>query len=72
MLKPKGKKKRKKAVFAKESATCRAKRETRIKKQAKAKKVKEMLEGVPTACDIGGKKRQQCVRLLVAMIQVSL
>ena len=54
--KAKGKKKRKKAVFAKESAACRAKRETRIQKQAKLKTVKEMLEGVPTACDIGGKK----------------
>ena len=54
--KAKGKKKRKKAVFAKESAACRAKRETRIQKQAKLKTVKEMLQGVPTACDIGGKK----------------
>lgn len=54
--KAKGKNKRKKAVFAKESAACRAKRETRIQKQAKLKTVKEMLHGVPTACDIGGKK----------------
>jgi Transposase domain (DUF772) len=54
--KAKGKNKRKKAVFAKESAACRAKRETRIQKQAKAKTVTEMLQGVPTACDIGGKR----------------
>ena len=54
--KAKGKKKRKKAVFAKESATSRAKRETRIKKQTKLKTVEEMLDGVPTACDIGCKK----------------
>ena len=54
--KAKGKKKRKKAVFAKESATSRANRETRIKKQAKLKTVEEMLDGIPTACDMGGKK----------------
>jgi hypothetical protein len=47
--KAKGKKKRKKAVFAKESAACRAKRDTRLRKQAKARSIKEMRHGVSTA-----------------------
>jgi len=54
--KTKSKKKRKKPVFAKESATSRAIPKTRLQKQLKAKSVTAMLHGVRTACDISGKK----------------
>lgn len=54
--KTKSKKKRKKQVFAKESATSRAIPKTRLQKQLKAKSVTAMRHGVRTACDISGKK----------------
>jgi len=54
--KRKSKKKRKKHVFAKESATCRAIPKTRLQKQLRAKTVPAMLDGIATACDIGGKR----------------
>ena len=55
--KPKGSKKGRKAhTFGKETQAQRASRETRIEKQLRAKNVEEMLQGIPTACDIGGKK----------------
>ena len=51
-----GKKRRKTHTFAKETPAQRASRETRIQKQLRAKTVEEMLTGIPTACDLGGKK----------------
>ena len=51
-----GKKRRKKTTFAKETQAQRAARGTRIEKQLKANSVEEMLKGIPTACDLGGKQ----------------
>ena len=48
----------------------KAKGEKKRKKLLFTKEI-EMLECVPTACDIGGKKRQPWVCLLAAGIQVS-
>jgi len=55
--KPKNeKKRRKKTTCSKETQAQRASRDTRIEKQLKATTVEEMLKGIPTACDLGGKK----------------
>ena len=51
-----GKKARKPTVFAKETQAQRDARGTRIEKQLKAKTVAEMMQGIPTACDLGGKQ----------------
>ena len=51
-----GKKDRKLHIFAKETQAQRDARGTRIEKRLKATTVAEMLQGIPTACDLGGKK----------------
>jgi Transposase DDE domain/Transposase domain (DUF772) len=51
-----GKKDRKLHIFAKETQAQRDARGTRIEKQLKATTVAEMMQGIPTACDLGGKK----------------
>lgn len=49
-----GKKSRNPHKFAKETQAQRDARGTRIEKQLKAATVEEMLQGIPTACDLGG------------------
>jgi hypothetical protein len=51
-----GKKKRKTGEFAKETQAQRNAKAKRIQKQLLAKTVEEMLDGISTTCDIGGKK----------------
>jgi hypothetical protein len=51
-----GKKKRKTPEFGKETQAQRNAKAKRIQKQLLAKTVEEMLDGISTTCDIGGKK----------------
>jgi hypothetical protein len=51
-----GKNRRKPATFLKETQAQRNARGTRIERQLKAATVEEMLKGIPTACDLGGKQ----------------